>query len=255
VADVLVLCYHAVSEDWAADLSIPPDELERQLTGLVRRGWRGATFDEAVAAAPGPRTLAVTFDDGYRSVLELAMPILSALGLPATVFVPTDHVGSEDPMAWPGIDQWLGGPHEQELIPLSWEELGGMAEAGWEIGSHTLSHPRLTGLDDARLRDELRASKAECERMTGRPCRTLAYPYGDADARVVDAARDAGYAAAAALARSMRMTSRLAFPRVGVYHPDTGWRFHAKAARATRLVRALPVWGPGPAGRLSPLRP
>lgn len=249
MTDVLVLCYHAVSEDWEADLSIAPGELERQLSWLVRRGWTGATFHDAVLAPPADRTLAVTFDDAFRSV-ELAAPILSALGLPGTLFVPSDYPGSGRPMAFQGIDRWIGGPHEHELVPLTWEEVGALADAGWEIGSHTRSHPHLTALDDGLLLDELRASKAACEQRLGRPCRTLAYPYGDADARVVRAAGDAGYDAAAALARSLRVTSRLAFPRVGVYHPDGGWRFRAKSARAGRLLRRLPVWGPGPAGKL-----
>lgn len=250
MADVLILCYHAVSDNWHADLSIPPDELERQLSALVKAGWRGVTFAEAVAAPPARRTLAVTFDDGYRSVLELGLPVLSKLGLPATVFVPTAHIGTGAPMAWPGIDRWLGGPHERELAAMSWDELGRLTEAGWTIGSHTRSHPRLTGVDGATLDEELAGSRDECERRLGLPCRTLAYPYGDVDARVVDAAARAGYSAAGALARSLRVTSPLAFPRVGIYNRDRGWRFGFKAARAARLSRTLPIWGRGPAGRL-----
>ena len=92
--------------------------------------------------------LAVTFDDAYRSVIELAFPILSRLGLVGTVFVPTRFAGGEEPMSWPGIDQWVGGPHERELVPMSWEELGRLAEAGWEIGSPHVSHPRLTQVAD-----------------------------------------------------------------------------------------------------------
>ena len=57
--------------------------------------------------------MAITFDDGYRSVLELALPILEELGVPATLFVPTDYIGSERPMSWPGIERWTGGQHEQ----------------------------------------------------------------------------------------------------------------------------------------------
>ena len=56
----------------------------------MRRGYRGATFEDAVSAPPARRTLAVTFDDAYLSVLELGKPILDRLGLVATVFVPTD---------------------------------------------------------------------------------------------------------------------------------------------------------------------
>jgi peptidoglycan/xylan/chitin deacetylase (PgdA/CDA1 family) len=109
MTDVLVLCLHAVSPRWPADLSITPERLERLLTGLVRRGYRGATFRDAVSAPTAPRTVAVTFDDAYRSVIELAFPILKQLGLPGTVFVPTDWAGAEKPMVWPGIDHWVGG--------------------------------------------------------------------------------------------------------------------------------------------------
>jgi peptidoglycan/xylan/chitin deacetylase (PgdA/CDA1 family) len=64
MSDVLVLCYHAVSVRWPAELSVTPERLEEQLRLLVRRGFKGATFHQAVIAPPAPRTLAVTFDDG-----------------------------------------------------------------------------------------------------------------------------------------------------------------------------------------------
>ena len=85
MTDGIVLCYHALSPTWEADLSTTPERFERQLELLVRRGYRGVTFEQAVRA-PHERTVAVTFDDAYRSVLELARPILDRLGLPATVF-------------------------------------------------------------------------------------------------------------------------------------------------------------------------
>src|SRR5215210_3808504 len=100
-SDVLILCYHAVSRTWPADLSVTPEQLERQLGRLVARGYRGATFTEALARPVRGKVLAVTFDDAYRSVLERAFPILSDLRLPATVFVPTDFAGTERPMSWP----------------------------------------------------------------------------------------------------------------------------------------------------------
>ena len=118
MSDVVVLCYHAVSPDWPAQLSVTPERFEHQLRELVGRGYRGATFTEAVTSPPHPRTLAVTFDDGMRSVLERARPVLGRLGLPATVFVPTDLVGSEGPMSWRGIEQWVDGEHGRELVPL-----------------------------------------------------------------------------------------------------------------------------------------
>ena len=74
--DVLVLCYHAVSESWAAPLSVTPRGFERQLRLLSDRGYRGETFTEAVLAPEGAKTMAVTFDDAYRSVFEVGLPIL-----------------------------------------------------------------------------------------------------------------------------------------------------------------------------------
>ena len=143
MSDVLALCYHAVSGNWPAGFSVPAEQIERQVAGLLDRGYVRATFREAVVAPPADRTLSVTFDDAYRSVYDNARPVLESLGVPATVFVPTALVGSERPMAWPGTDRWLGSPYEDELIPMSWNELGELTELGWELGSHTRTHPRL----------------------------------------------------------------------------------------------------------------
>jgi peptidoglycan/xylan/chitin deacetylase (PgdA/CDA1 family) len=248
VGDTLVLCYHAVSERFPAPLSVTPERLEHQLETLVRRGFRGATFHAAVTAPLARKTLAVTFDDAYLSVLELARPILDRLELPATVFVPTDFPdSSERAMVWPGIDQWHGGEFEAELRPMSWEQIGQLADAGWEIGSHTRSHPHLTTLDDAALDEELAGSKVVCERRLGRPCRTIAYPYGDYDARVAAAAGRAGYEAAGTLPGRLAPWRPLEWPRVGVYHGDDERRFGLKVSRPMRALRATRLW-PGGAG-------
>jgi peptidoglycan/xylan/chitin deacetylase (PgdA/CDA1 family) len=238
MGDAFVLCYHAVSPDWPADLSIPPDALERHLAMLSRRGYRGVTFGELVRGHADGRLVAVTFDDAYRSVYELARPILADAGFPGSVFVPTDFPDREAPMAWPGVDRWIGGPHERELLPMSWDQLGELAESGWEVGSHSRSHPRLTTLDDARLRSELADSRELCEQRLDRRCLTLTYPYGDWDARVASAARECGYRAAGTLSRSLAERQALTWPRVGIYHHDAGWRFRLKAAPLVRRLRA-----------------
>ena len=242
MSDTLVLCYHAVSERFPAPLSVTPECLERQLGTLLRRGFRGATFHEAVTR-PGVRTLAVTFDDAYLSVLDLARPVLDRLGVPATVFVPTDYPDRPDrAMAWPGIEQWIGGEHEHELRPMSWDQIGELADAGWEIGSHTRSHPHLTKVDDARLEDELAGSRAVCEQRLGRPCLTIAYPYGDYDARIAEAAGRAGYEAAGTLPVKLSPRRALEWPRVGIYHGDDERRFALKVSRPLRALRATPLW-------------
>ncbi|HWE08015.1 MAG TPA: polysaccharide deacetylase family protein [Solirubrobacteraceae bacterium] len=245
VNDVLVLCYHAISPTWTAGLSVTPEALKAQLTTLVRAGWRGATFSDAVTRTPWRRTLAVTFDDAFASVLDRAYPILTDLGLPATAFAPTAFISDDrGRLEWPGIDMWTRTGSGSELVSMSWDELRFLAAQGWEIGSHTRTHPHLTELDDETLRRELEGSRQECSAGLGAPCETLAYPYGDVDARVAEAAAAAGYAAAAALSSSLRPSGPHRWPRVGVYHDDHMLRFRLKIDRTVRRIRATRMWPP-----------
>jgi peptidoglycan/xylan/chitin deacetylase (PgdA/CDA1 family) len=153
-------------------------------------------------------------------------------------------MGTEQPMGWDGIDRWHNTAHEAELVPCSWHELQMLIDAGWEVGSHTRTHPRLPELSDAELATELRGSRRDCEQHLGVPCRSIAYPYGAVDKRVADAVADAGYLFAAELPGSFRMPSAsLRWPRVGLYHRDAAWRFRLKTARLTRALRGTPLWG------------
>jgi peptidoglycan/xylan/chitin deacetylase (PgdA/CDA1 family) len=240
--DNIVLCYHALSRTWDADLSTTPERFEGQVELLLERGYRGVRFSEAVRSNEQSSIFAITFDDAYRSVIEIGLPILARLGVPATVFVPTDYIGATDTMQWPGIDHWLTGPFERELTPMSWTEIQALATAGWEIGSHSGSHPHLTRLDDGTLEDELARSKAACERHVPGPCSSLAYPYGDVDARVVAAAAKIGYATAAALPRRLDSRDPLDWPRVGVYRHDDDFRFRLKVSRTLRRLRRSGAW-------------
>jgi peptidoglycan/xylan/chitin deacetylase (PgdA/CDA1 family) len=238
VGDVLVLCYHAVSDGWPADFAVTPAQLEYQLRHLLDRGYRGATFTDAVTRPDSGRIVAVTFDDGFRSVLELGFRVLDRLGVPGTIFAPTAYVGSERPMVWPGVDEWVDGPYASELLPLSWEELRRISDAGWEVGSHSRTHPRLTQLDDAELRRELGASREECERHLERPCTAIAYPFGDFDERVAGAAARNGYRAGAALEVRSSHVQPLTWPRFGVSREDSSARFRRQVSPFVRRFRS-----------------
>jgi peptidoglycan/xylan/chitin deacetylase (PgdA/CDA1 family) len=242
MTEIMVLCYHAVSPSWESTLAVTPAEFERQMKLLDRRGWRAATFADALVNPPGPRTVAITFDDAYRSIQLHARPVLAALSWPATVFVPTAFASSRQTLTWPGIEQWLGTPSAGELLSMDWDDLRGLEDDGWEIGSHTCTHPHLTALSDDELRGELTASLEACSEHMRHPCRTIAYPYGDTDARVARAAGEAGYAAGAALSSSLRGGEPLRWPRVGIYDRDAGRRFELKVSRITRWLRASPLW-------------
>jgi peptidoglycan/xylan/chitin deacetylase (PgdA/CDA1 family) len=236
--DLLILCYHAVSPTWPAALSVTPEALDAQLGELARRGYGSAGFTEAVTSTTAGRIAVITFDDNYRSVLELAKPILDRHGFTGVLYVPTDWPGDARAMRWEGIDRWLGTPHEREMMSLNWQELRGLADAGWEIGSHTCSHPHLPELADAELDTELRASKARIEEELGRACTSLAYPYGAVDARVIDATRHAGYLAAGTIPRVFSAPQLLSWPRAPIFHDDDFSRFRMKVSPALRRLRS-----------------
>ena len=160
--------------------------------------------------------------------------MLDRLGLPGTIFVPTAWVDRGGPMAWPDFDRYLATEHAHELAPLSWEALASLADRGWEIGSHTRSHARLTDLDGGALADELAGSRADCEERLGRPCTSVAYPYGAVDRRVVEAAGRAGYRAGAGLPRALHRPRPLDWPRIGVFQGDSFDRFQKKTSRVRR---------------------
>ena len=162
-ADSLILCYHAVSDEWPERFAVSTGQLGEQVEHLLGRGYRPVTFSEAVSGTT-PRALAVTFDDAFRSVPERALPVLSDLGVPATVFVST---GLVDGPLHIGYEQWLDTPHRDELVAASWDQLASLIEAGWEIGSHTRSHPYLT-----------RARRRVAEPRAARITRGVARPPG-----------------------------------------------------------------------------
>lgn len=251
MADVLVLCYHAISPTWSATFSVTPETLERQLALLVRRGWKGATFSDAVLNPPAAKTLAVTFDDGFASVFERAEPILSSLGLVGTVFVPTSFMSGEDTLSWEGIEAWSRSQDAHELRCMSWDALGQLADRGWEVGSHTRSHPHLRRLSEEALREELRESRDEIANKMTRACRSIAYPYGETDARIARVAEDVGYSAGACLSHSLAQRGPHLWPRVGVFHDDFDLRFRLKVSSLTRVMRASRL---GRSGLVQPLR-
>ncbi len=237
--DAIALCYHAVSEDWTASLSVKPGALDEQVAHMLRRGYRAVTFTELVTAGGRGRRMAITFDDAFGSVLDLAFEVLARHGVPATVFVPTAFADA-DRLSWPGIDHW-SGTHAHELRPLSWAQLRRLADAGWEIGSHTCSHPRLTCLDDAGLARELVDSRDAVAAEVGR-CESFAYPYGDVDARVASAVRAVGYRTAVALDPRLWRSLEHLRPRIGVYRSDDRRRFALKTSPTLVRLRSTPAW-------------
>lgn len=248
----LVLCYHAVSDTWADPLAVRPGMFERHVRSVLRRGYRPVSATEALSGRG--RLLHVTFDDAYRSVMA-AVPVLDRLGVPATVFACTDHADKGRPLDIPEL-ALEADAHPAELATMSWDQLRSLIQRNVEIGSHTRSHPHLTELADSALHDELRGSRERLEDELGVPCRYLAYPFGEHDARVRSAAREAGYEAAFALPGPERLTDVYEVPRVGLWRKDGVLRATIKTTtQGRRLARGLrprsrfPQEGPRPGER------
>jgi peptidoglycan/xylan/chitin deacetylase (PgdA/CDA1 family) len=237
VSRTLALCYHALSASWPADLSVVPSAFEQQLRMLARAGYRGVTFSEAVLEPSSAKRVAITFDDAFESVDTFAKPVLDDLGWPATIYAVTDYADAARPLAWQGVGQWASTPHGPELASLGWEHLRELADAGWEIGSHTVTHPFLTRTSDEDLAHELTQSRLRVEAALERPCPSVAYPYGDFDERVGRAAAAAGYTTAGLLPSRWPRPSPLAYPRAGIYHRDTLTMFRAKTSHTVQAVR------------------
>jgi peptidoglycan/xylan/chitin deacetylase (PgdA/CDA1 family) len=226
----LLLAYHAVGA-WPSSLAIPERALRLQLELLLERGYVGLTAAESERRRQDgtlpARTVVVTFDDGFRSVLR-AKPILDEVGFPATVFAVTSFVESGEPLRWPGL--------EQSEESLGWSELELLRDAGWEVGSHTATHPLLPDLDDAGLERELVDSRGTIEQRLG-SCETLAYPYGRADDRTSAAAARAGYLAAFTLSRAHRPDEPLRRPRLGLQGVDRGLRLRLRLSSGAAFAR------------------
>jgi len=221
---------------------VAEDAFERHVSLLRRRRYEGLTLADAERrrreGTLTRRAVVITFDDAFASTL-VAKPVLDDARYPATVFVPTRFVDNSDALSYAAIDD--GNAHNvDDLRTLTWEELAALRDAGWEIGSHTVTHPRLPELDDATLSNELEDSRDVIRHRLGR-CETIAYPYGLANARVAAAAKRAGYLAGCTLPESHRIDEPFRRPRVGLYRSDTEIRVRAKLSPTLGTFRRTPV--------------
>jgi peptidoglycan/xylan/chitin deacetylase (PgdA/CDA1 family) len=180
---VPVLMYHVIG---TPPPSAPYPELfvsrrlfAAQIAGLARAGYQAVTLDRVWRAwhgrAPLPRRpIVLSFDDGYRGDFGAAMPILRRRG-------------------WPGVLNLLVANLHRHGWGLKTWMVRRMIANGWEVDSHTLTHPDLAAVSPARLRHEVRGSRAAVRRLFHVPVRFFCYPSGAFDPAVIRVVRRAGY--------------------------------------------------------------
>ena len=195
MTQIAVLGYHKLGppgpDAWETWFYVPEDVFAAHLTALRDGGWQpvdGTTFLRGLAE---PETLPVraaliTFDDGYRSVLDIALPLLERFGFPGVLFVPTDFVGRTNV---------FDAESEPEEPLCDWAELRELERRGVTVASHAASHRTFSELTPSERALELERSKAVLEAELGQTVELFAYPYGD-DGGAAAQVREAGYRAA-----------------------------------------------------------
>lgn len=155
----------------------------------------------------GLEGILITFDDGFASICDYALPRLRERGWNAIVFLIAEAVGR--------TDDWDVRILGRRRPMINWDQAREWSNAGFTFGSHTRSHRDLTALSRSRLRTELVNSKAKIEDELRQEVRYLSYPFGRHNEHVREAAREAGYSAA--FATSGGPGDRFAIPRVNVH--------------------------------------
>jgi peptidoglycan/xylan/chitin deacetylase (PgdA/CDA1 family) len=224
---VTILGYHKVGEPpggWYTWSYISPATFESQLLYLQNNNWQVIDIYTFLKSLTNPqvlpeRSVLITFDDAYRSNLEVAVPILQKFNYTAVVFVPTNFIGSYNAF---DADIFF----EPKEAICSWTELRELGKKGMSVQSHGLSHRHFSTLTREELLEEIVSSKADLEDKLGKRVDVLSYPYGDNGLNAGETElilKEAGYKAACLYGvkpLQESVTSPYQLPRVPI-GPDT----------------------------------
>jgi peptidoglycan/xylan/chitin deacetylase (PgdA/CDA1 family) len=224
-----ILYYHRVSEE-RDPLAVTPAAFRRQMDALAGGGQRVVDLYEIdeLTLDPGECAVALTFDDGYRDVLEHGLPVLREHGFPSTVFVVPGAIAGSASFSWYGA----GG-----VPPLAgWDEMRREERTGLvHFEPHTVTHPVLTTIALEEARGEIADSKRIVEEELGREARIFCYPGGYYSAREVALVRESGYRAAVTceFGANAAPFAHNELRRTLVERSDPLWLFRARLAGAT----------------------
>lgn len=191
-----ILLYHSIDSHRPKAYSrwvVTPACFESHLALIRDEGYQPITVETLAAAKASGRTVPpkcviITFDDGLADFLLNAMPILSRFGFPASLYVTSGYVG--------GMARWLAHLGQGDRPMLSWPQISTLADAGIEIGAHSVSHPQLDLVERHKARREIVESREAIEDAIGRPVRSFAYPHGYSTRATRQMVSEAGFLAA-----------------------------------------------------------
>lgn len=194
---IAVLSYHKIgappSDGWLTWNYVPEDIFRSHLAWFSDHGWEFLSVQNFTDGLANPsilpdRSVLVTFDDAYRSILEVALPILQEFCAPAAVFIPTSYAGC--------TNTFDTGIEPTEHI-MSWKELAALDAAGVSVESHGVSHRAFSSLGAKECQAELANSRDAIRLHLKKESHLFAFPYGDTGEFVTPlSALEAGYKAA-----------------------------------------------------------
>jgi peptidoglycan/xylan/chitin deacetylase (PgdA/CDA1 family) len=219
-----VLAYHSVPSEERALFAQQMDVLGRVATAI--------RADVQAPPEKGGRYAVITFDDGLESVFDNALPELRKRGIHATLFIVPEVLG--------GYPNWeyFDTPDPSTDKVMSVQQLQEIPTDLVTIGSHSMTHPVLPKVDDARLRKELLGSRETLEKMLNREIKLFSFPYGACDQRVIERCREARYDRVFSALPVLAFTQPQEFltGRVGVCPTDWPIEFRLKLAGAYRWL-------------------
>jgi len=241
MVNVPILAYHKVSQrfEWGIN-TVSPRSFQLQMQFLVNHHFYTISLEQylegIVERTATRRPIIITFDDADESVLFNAFPVMQAVGFRATLFIVSGYVGEYN--LW---DANLGGIYSRHL---SWDQIERLVQAGWELGSHTVTHRDLRTLSDREMESELRASRDMIQAKLNKDVQFLSYPFNRFDRRVIAGAQQAGYRGGCGLwvsRRYIHLPWQFRLPRSGVYSIDglAGFKRKLTASRTELLKQRI----------------
>lgn len=240
--------YHSIDES-GSPISVGREAFRSHVRWLAGGRVRVVPLEDLLTGDDSSDAVALTFDDAFANFATEAAPLLAAHGLPATLYVVSDRVGTSN--AWGGYH-----PPGIPILPLlDWPSLGRLAGQGVALGGHSRSHPRLSGMSEAALIDEIAGCAERIQGECGVRPASFAYPYGAYDQTAERVARASYRAACTTELRVLGKADRShLLPRLDMYYFRRPGRLEAWGnlsfqwrlvirARARGLRQALrPAW-------------
>jgi peptidoglycan/xylan/chitin deacetylase (PgdA/CDA1 family) len=225
-----ILMYHMIRKADTSQESryaCPPERFRQHIQKLLEKGYPPISLEDAGKALLEGNDLpekpvVITLDDGFEDNYTAAFPILSEFSVPATIFLSTGHLGSSN--------QWMSSSNYPQRSMMNWEMVSEMARHGIDFGAHTVTHPRLSQLDNNAALSEIRDSKKQIEDKIGTGCRHFAYPYGDFGSETPGLVAQAGFTLACSTRSGFNTRGRNPFllHRIEVYGNDSVWKLMQK---------------------------